>query len=807
MKKVICFLLVLVMALGTVCTFAAQVPDEILVFKGVKWYIDDEGTLFIDEGPVNYHINSSWGYYGPWKDNTEIKRIIFPDNVEIIGERVFEGCVNLKEIVLPKNLEKLDEDAFLGCTGIERIIISKENPNFKTVDGVLFDGKGEILLMYGIGRQDTEYTIPEGTKEIAESSFENQTTLKKINFPSTLKTIKPKTFKGCTSLEGIELPDGVDYIGENAFENCENLSYIKMPPYVYLQNNPFYNTAFYNNAQNWDDYGLYINKHLLVIKDGATIKPDTVSIAGCFASDITSEEITIPGSVKSIGDKAFEGNKSIRRVHFEEELKILGHRAFYNSDIISVDLPQSLTTIGGEAFKGSDIESIVIPDNVVDIGESAFENCASLKDVTLGAKTGNIGKYAFENCSALTSITIPDSVWKIGDYAFYKCRNLQKINIGSLVYVMNEGVFMNCDSLSEVEISKDNPFFTSKDGVVFDKNGQKLIYYPHNKPLEHYVVPEGVKVIEERAIKNGKFRYITIPPSVNIIGSYNNCQSLSDIYYMGTREEWDKIAIDEYNNVIVNAVVHFNDGNKMNIYENLKYREEEDRVYVTGLIDKSAQHISIPGEINGKTVEIGSRAFANTELVSVALDEKIKTIPYEAFYNCTKLENINLDNIEHISEGAFQYCESLKDINLLNIKSWDGISETRLDTNRMTFRLIPYQHMIGYDPFSIYTIFYDAKIENLRIKWPEENFDKGAQTFPALFLRCEVKNARFENFTVSPSLAEFCSIDPSRRIKAVEPYVDLVKPSDEMVIYGNSDAVKEYAEKIGVKFEMINSEQ
>ena len=338
MKKVICFLLVLVIAMGIGSTFAAQVPDEILVFKGVKWYIDDEGTLFIDEGPTNYHINSSWGYYGPWRDNTEIKRIIFPDNVEKIGARVFEGCTNLKEIVLPKSLEELDEDAFLGCNAIEKILISKENPNFKTIDGVLFDGEGEILLMYGTGRKDAEYTIPEGTKEIAESSFENQVALKKINFHSTIKTIKPKTFKGCTGLEEIELPDSVDYIGESAFENCENLAYIKMPPYVYLQNNPFYNTAFYNNTENWDDYGLYINKHLIAIKDGAPIKLDTVSIAGCFATDITVEEITIPGSVKSIGDKAFEGNKSIpiSRTYYDKVRK-----AFLQ--YMSTEAPRCLT--------------------------------------------------------------------------------------------------------------------------------------------------------------------------------------------------------------------------------------------------------------------------------------------------------------------------------------------------------------------------------------------------------------------------------------------------------------------------------
>ncbi len=814
MKKIISILLMVAMLTGAFCVTSgayASMPEYMQIYKGMEYSVDENGTLTITNGPDIYYVNGSWSYYPPWKGNTSIKKVIIPDNVTQIDEDVFYGCSNIEEVVLPKNLKELHEEAFAGCNKIKNVTISEENETFKTVDGVLFDQEGERLFLYGKGRCEEEYTIPEGTREIIEKAFQDCSSLTRINFPEGFRTIKDYAFRNLTELESIVLPDSVTYIGQRAFENCEKLGEIKMSPYVYLQSNPFVNTAYFNNEENWEEGALYINKHLLSVKDDLTayeIKPDTVSIAGEVFSKTSIPYITVPSSVRCIGDKAFANNKNIVSVVFKEGLEILGHNAFWSSSIKSVNLPQSLQIIGGEAFMHSDIEQIIIPDNVIDIGESAFECCDSLKRVVIGKKVGNISAGAFRTCHNLEEIIIPDSVWNIGEYAFFYNSKLKKVTIGSGLYQLDYTVFSLCDNLSVLEVSENNPYLCTVDNVVFDKSRERLILYPAGKKDEEYIVPEGVKIIDESSLKGAGFKSVTLPATLERIEYGNTLSKLGDIYYPLTALDWEKVYIEPNNHTLKEAVIHFSDGNVRNIYGELKCREEADKVYVIGLIDKSDTEVFIPGEINGKKTQILPGAFDGSGLVTVTLDETIKEIPPRAFDGCSKLENINLENVEYIGSCAFFGCTSLKNINLLNLKKWDGIAESRLNTQTMELKLLPYNTtLIGYDIMSMYTVFYGARIENLTIKWPEVNFVEGAETFPALFLDCEIKNVWFENFTVSPSLAEFYGIDPSGRIKSVDPYVDLVKPGEETVIYGKDEKVKEYAEKIGVKFEMINNEQ
>ena len=72
-----------------------------------------------------------------------------------------------------------------------------------------------------------------------------------------------------------------------------------------------------------------------------------------------------------------------------------------------------------------------------------------------GIKVTSIGKHAFLGCSKLASITIPGSVTSIGSYAFY-----------------------DCYSLTSITVSDNNKYYKSIDGVLFDKNVQKIIAYP-----------------------------------------------------------------------------------------------------------------------------------------------------------------------------------------------------------------------------------------------------------------------------------------------------------------------------------------
>ena len=92
-------------------------------------------------------------------------------------------------------------------------------------------------------------------------------------------------------------------------------------------------------------------------------------------------------------------------------------------------------------------------------------------------KVTSIGGSAFWNCSGLTSITIPGSVTSIGD-----------------------GAFSWCSRLTSITVSDNNMYYKSIDGVLFDKNVQKIIAYPYGKSSNYYTIPDSVTSIHSLTV-------------------------------------------------------------------------------------------------------------------------------------------------------------------------------------------------------------------------------------------------------------------------------------------------------------------
>ena len=112
------------------------------------------------------------------------------------------------------------------------------------------------------------------------------------------------------------------------------------------------------------------------------------------------------------------------------------------------------------------------------------------------------------------------SVTKIGDYCADLGNNIIKVIIPNSIINIEENAFSYCYDLSVIDIEQGNKNYSSSNGVLFDKNKTKLIYYPLGKKDKNYIMPNGVKSISDWAFSNAIFTSITMPDSLTEIGDY-----------------------------------------------------------------------------------------------------------------------------------------------------------------------------------------------------------------------------------------------------------------------------------------------
>ena len=149
----------------------------------------------------------------------------------------------------------------------------------------------------------------------------------------------------------------------------------------------------------------------------------------------TVTSITIPKSVKRIGDSAFNTFVALKKVAFAagSELESIGKDAFHWCKVL---------------------EEIELPSSVKTIGESAFEKCESLGSITLPEGVSGIAQYTFEGCINLNTVSIPSTAANIGYRAFYQCYQLKEIDIPEGVLSIENQAFLDCTRLSKVYLPK-----------------------------------------------------------------------------------------------------------------------------------------------------------------------------------------------------------------------------------------------------------------------------------------------------------------------------------------------------------------
>lgn len=193
---------------------------------------------------------------------------------------------------------------------------------------------------------------------------------------------------------------------------------------------------------------------------------------------------------------------------------------------------------------------------------TGFDN--SISDVVIPSEIEGLPVTAISvgafYLSAITSIEIPNTVTSIGEMAFLGCTSLKSVKLSTGVAKIDKNAFGSCSALQEIQVAKDNPNFSSLNGVLYSKKQDTLVIYPAAKTDAAYIIPSNVTSVAMYAFsENPYLETLTIPNSLIKVGdsAFYNCKNLRAVSYNGTEEEWNQITIGLLNEKLTGATIQY----------------------------------------------------------------------------------------------------------------------------------------------------------------------------------------------------------------------------------------------------------
>ena len=516
-----------------------------------------QGAYMIPNGVANIALAA-------FEKCSSLTSIEIPNTVTNIGNEAFASCTSLTSVVIPNSVVSIGEDVFKYCSYLTSIDVASDNPNYSSIDGVLFNKEKTTLLRCPNGNTRTEYTIPDGVTTIGQRSFESCWQLNSIIIPDGVTTIEANAFEGCVNLTSVSIANSVSTIENEAFLGCQKLTsvtnYAANPQTIAATAFSFANQSsctLYVPAESVEAYKAadVWKEFTNILPIGESVETDTITIAqaleigaGLEVGASTDKQYTIRGYVSSISSSFSEqyGNQSFYIA--DDSLSTANSNAtggFYVyrgkpttgtaiREGALVELTTAIKNYNGENIENAEQNVLVTvlkegPECRIlsgTCGENLtwkFNNCDSVLTISgTGAMTdfasGNTTPW-YSKRNSINTIVFDGGITSIGYAAFSNCTRLNAVTIPNSVTSIGDVAFRYCISLSSITIP--NSVTSIGERTFADCSS-----------LTSVTIPTSVT-----SIGYGAFRYctglssVTIPKGVTNIGSaaFSQCTALTSV--------------------------------------------------------------------------------------------------------------------------------------------------------------------------------------------------------------------------------------------------------------------------------------
>ncbi len=594
--------------------------------------------------------------------------INMPESLQRIDGLAFAGCERLENIEIHNPSIYVDNTAFDGAK-YSYTPISDNAATDSTLFSYTTDRRG-FATITGFNGQLEQITIPariDGHPVVAigKGAFADNVYIVELIMPDTITTVQGDAFKGCISLKKLHLSNQIEKMVSTVLSGCRNLQEVNIPDkmekiqlalfkecpisklYIGKSLSQLDGRSFQAGAKYTFQYHdvTYRSVRKVVIDpanpymkaiDTMVLSADGKRLLACLGGKTA---VTVPEGVETIESYAFA------------DLHTLA----------DVTLPESLITIGERAFEGTALRTLTLKPKVKTIGAYAFAKCDKMTGILINDGLEVIGERALYSCP-LTSLHLPASLRELGEgnFSFHSgktrgfsinAHNPYMTTDGVALYTYKDGVKTLQKTLQRMYEEARGPYFydysqtNELDYVVED--GTACIAPNAFDGCRHIVsvtLPVGLKTIGEKAFQGCyNLKKIELPESLESIGANAfEHTSISRFTIPACVESIGNGAFGKGTNSVGNPILK-----NISIHRHNKHYYTSQKCLVHRLPSGDEELVRYFGrdevlEIPDTVTEICSLAFDNTILREVHIPASVKAIGENAFHDCSELVRIRV---------------------------------------------------------------------------------------------------------------------------------------------------------------------